>query len=299
MSDDRPVYENIPVRPGELFTLRCDNIPHFAGLDVVTHFHLMFEIMWFRRSSGTFTLGNEQFQIKNNTLVFVPALLLHDMQLDAGDNHLRYLLQFESVWLDDLSHTAGSQLYRDARVLVLNEQDAERIDSLFGWCTERMALAGNDDPLFQSLMQSVLLAIFQRLPPVRHAPKRAHTDVLLERLHQIDHSRNYQVTTEEVAAACNWSASWFSRLFKQHFSMSFKSFILLRKINYAVWLLTTTDKNIADIAQQSGFTDSAYFCLKFRHVMKDSPASFRERIRQTAAMGRSNSVYCVQTKTGE
>ena len=84
MSDESPVFEKIPVGAGELFTLRVDNINDFNGINVVPHFHMMDELMWFRESEGSYSIGDEKFTIKNNTLVFVPALLIHEMTLPAA-----------------------------------------------------------------------------------------------------------------------------------------------------------------------------------------------------------------------
>lgn len=95
MSDESPVFEKIPVGAGELFTLRVDNINDFNGINVVPHFHMMDELMWFRESEGSYSIGDEKFTIKNNTLVFVPALLIHEMTLPAAASHKRYLMQFE------------------------------------------------------------------------------------------------------------------------------------------------------------------------------------------------------------
>ena len=109
MSDESPVFEKIPVGAGELFTLRVDNINDFNGINVVPHFHMMDELMWFRESAGSYSIGDEKFTIKNNTLVFVPALLIHEMTLPAAASHKRYLMQFEKEWLEgyDLSLPAA------------------------------------------------------------------------------------------------------------------------------------------------------------------------------------------------
>lgn len=64
MSDESPVFEKIPVGAGELFTLRVDNINDFNGINVVPHFHMMDELMWFRESAGSYSIGDEKFTIK-------------------------------------------------------------------------------------------------------------------------------------------------------------------------------------------------------------------------------------------
>jgi len=101
MSDESPVFEKIPVRAGDLFTFRADRIAAFQGIEVVPHYHMMHELMWFRASTGSYTLGSEKFAIENNTLIFVPALMIHEMSIPEEENHSRYLLQFEKEWLDE------------------------------------------------------------------------------------------------------------------------------------------------------------------------------------------------------
>ncbi len=291
MSDDRPVYENIPVGIGELFTLRVDSFVAFPGLTVIPHYHLMFEVMWFRRAAGAFTLQSEKFTLRDNTLVFVPALVTHDMQLNAGHDHLRYLLQFEAGWLDALGIPASQELAAYSLAATLDEKEADRVESLFAWCAERRQLHDNQDPLFRALLKTLLIDVFNRIHDTPRVPERNadhHVDRLLTFLHTLDREKNYTITTEAAALACHCSPSWFARTFKLHFGMSFKAFILIRKINFAVRLLTTTDLRIVDIAQQSGFTDSACFCLKFRTVMGETPAGFRKKIYATAAMGQSS-----------
>ena len=284
MSDESPVFEKIPVGAGELFTLRVDNINDFNGINVVPHFHMMDELMWFRESEGSYSIGDEKFTIKNNTLVFVPALLIHEMTLPAAASHKRYLMQFEKEWLEgyDLSLPAA----HCGTVAYLSGEEAERLELLLSWCGE---FSDFTDSLFRSLMQSVLLHAFNSLKdsvPITERTNHRYLSELIELLQSIDENENFEMTTEEAARRCRWSKSWFSRTFKSAFGISFKKFMLLRKLNIAINLLTNTDLKISDISQSAGFTDSAYFCLKFKEMMNDTPLAFRHKVRSTDAVGR-------------
>ncbi|MBC2620300.1 MULTISPECIES: helix-turn-helix domain-containing protein [Citrobacter] len=283
MSDESPVFEKIPVRTGELFTLRVDNINNFNGINVVPHYHMMDELMWFRDSAGSYSIGDEKFTIKNNMLVFVPALLIHEMVIPTATTHKRYLMQFEKEWLDgyDLSLTAA----HCGAVAYLSGEEAERLELLLSWCGE---FTDFSEPLFRSLMQSVLLHAFNSLQGsvliTEHTSHR-YLSELIELLQAIDASESFEMTTEEAARRCQWSKSWFSKTFKSAFGISFKKFMLLRKLNIAINLLTNTDLKISDISQSAGFTDSAYFCLKFKEMMNDTPLAFRHKVRSTDAVG--------------
>lgn len=285
MSDAHPVFEKIPVHIGELFTLRADKHENFPGLTVVPHYHMMYELMWFRYSSGQFTIGGESFHIKNNTLVFVPALMIHDLSLEKSPTHLRYLLQFEKDWLDEFM--ISSAVCQRGAVLEFDEADALRLEMLFAWCNELNLQKGSQDRLFKSLLKSLLLDAFNRFDNLSNNLEREvdrHLTVLLNFIHELDKTAHYSITTEEAAQACNWSKSWFSKTFRSHFGMSMKTFMLLRKINIAVRLLSATDMRISEISNQAGFTDSAYFCLKFRQLFSQTPLAFRDKIRSTQDM---------------
>lgn len=284
MSDESPVFEKIPVRTGELFTFRADSLNDFNGIEVVPHYHMMHELMWFRQSGGSFTLGSEKITIKNNSLVFVPALMIHEMSLPAQSQHVRYLLQFEKEWLEE--YDLASDSLQCGAVAILGDKDADRLETLFNWCGE---FTDFTDPLFRSLIKNILLHAFNELKTSVHITERTNNDHLAELikfLKDIDKTENYEITTEAAAIACNWSKSWFSKIFKMTFGISFKKFMLLRKLNIAITLLTNTDLRISDISERSGFTDSAYFCLKFREMMNDTPLSFREKVRTTTQVGK-------------
>ena len=284
MSDESPVFEKIPVRAGDLFTFRADRIAAFQGIEVVPHYHMMHELMWFRSSTGSYTLGSEKFSIENNTLIFVPALMIHEMSIPEEENHSRYLLQFEKEWLDE--YALASDTLQCGAVATLAGDDADRLDMLFNWCSE---FDDFTDTLFRSLIKSILLHAFKHLKTSGSITQRednAHLGDLMRLLKSIDVSENYEITTEEAARLCNWSKSWFSKTFKLTFGISFKKFMLLRKLNIAINLLTNTDLRISDISQRAGFTDSAYFCLKFREMMSDTPLSFRDKVRSTSDVGR-------------
>ena len=283
MSDESPVFEKIPVRAGELFTFRADALTDFQGIEVVPHYHMMHELMWFRRSAGSFIIGNEKFSIENNTLIFVPALMIHEMYIPAQTHHIRYLLQFEKEWLDEYALAADT--LQCGAVATLSGEDADRLETLFNWCGE---FTDFTDTLFRSLIKSILLHAFKNLKnsvQVIERTNNLYLADLLTLLKSIDETENYEITTEAAAVACGWSKSWFSRTFKLTFGISFKKFMLLRKLNIAINLLSNTELRISDISQRAGFTDSAYFCLKFREMMNDTPLSFREKVRTTSEVG--------------
>lgn len=285
MSDTNPVFENIKISCDLDSTFRLDEFKFFLGLDIDAHFHFMSEIMWFKTAQGTFSINNQKFTIKNNTLIYIPALSIHDMKLLECQDHKRFLLQFEESWLDELDVKLNPEMRLKSLVVYLDPTDADRLDTLLSWAYDYQK---TDKPLYHSLLKSFLLFIVNRYSSNEYLSTQqianANTQLLISLIQHLDKQRSYSITVSEAAKQCGWSESYFSRVFKSIFGVPFKDFILTRKLSIAVHLLSTTDLKIADIAYQSGFTDSAYFCARFRSVLGATPKQFRSNTSDTEGL---------------
>ena len=277
MSDELPIYEIIGTPITDSYNFRQDKITDFIGCNAVPHYHFMHEVMWFRKSCGIFTINNKEYEIKNNTLIFVPALMIHDMLLFSQQHHDRYLLQFEPYFLQQNGDVILSSQHRSPLVCYLDEIAAERINNLFSWSLEECQ-QNKYSVLGMKLLSALLEYAFSR-EYHKHADTKLQSDnninTLIEYLYQLENTSHYEVATVDAASLCGWSASYFSRTFKKHFSMTFKEYLLLRKIRYAIRLLLSSSMSISDVALAAGFTDSAYFCMKFKRIMGCSPLAFR------------------------
>ena len=58
-------------------------------------------------------------------------------------------------------------------------------------------------------------------------------------------------------------------------------YVLRVRINAALQALTTSDRNIAEIAAACGFYDQSYFTKQFRRQFAQTPTVYRERYRVT------------------
>jgi len=80
-----------------------------------------------------------------------------------------------------------------------------------------------------------------------------------------------------LAGLCGLSASHFRKLFRDHFGMSPRDYILALRIDRAKSLLVQSDLPISVIAERTGFGDDAYFCKMFRESTGATPRAFREK----------------------
>ncbi len=84
----------------------------------------------------------------------------------------------------------------------------------------------------------------------------------------------------------NMSESDFLKKFRHQQGVSPKQYIVSRRLSAAKVLLVKTDKTIAEIAAECGYSSVYFFCRQFRKYLEKSPAEFRHSQRAAALLGR-------------
>ena len=90
---------------------------------------------------------------------------------------------------------------------------------------------------------------------------------------------HYQESTfglAEVARILGVSNSYLSRLYKKRTGENFVDRLLNVRMDHAKFLLETTRKSVAAIAEASGFAEGAYFAQVFKRYMGETPSQYRE-----------------------
>jgi len=86
------------------------------------------------------------------------------------------------------------------------------------------------------------------------------------------------LTLPRVAEAVNTSSFYFSRMFKQVTGHTFTEYLAMARIERAKKLMRDNNKNITQIAYESGFQSLSQFNRVFRKVQNEAPGTFRKRI---------------------
>jgi AraC family transcriptional regulator len=91
-----------------------------------------------------------------------------------------------------------------------------------------------------------------------------------------------KVATEEMANVVALSKSHFSRAFKRSLGYSPMAYVVVRRVERAKLMMTSTGERLADIALACGFADQSHLNRYFRRVVGKSPGQWR-RMSQYAA----------------
>lgn len=277
-------FEKIETTLGVDYMLRArEGVPD-EGVYIRPHVHLEHEIIWFRRAKGSYSIGSERLALRDNTLVFVSSMILHDMELTFTPDHERFLLQYSNAVMNRLKCPLPFTDQHAGFVLQLNERDAERMQFLFTWLTQlhdEPHTVGESNPLLTLLLNTVYGHAEQAVKVNVSGEKHSTFDCIIDLVVKIERARTFNITLNDAAECCGLSSSYFSRTFKKIMQISFKDYLVRKKIAVSAELLRNTELSITDIAYQCEFIDSAYYCFKFRSLMGVTPKQFRIYSRST------------------
>jgi two-component system response regulator YesN len=101
---------------------------------------------------------------------------------------------------------------------------------------------------------------------------------MLERISEYleNNYQNPDLQLSDAAEFCNLTPSYFSTVFHQQMGVTFREYLISRRLNRAKELLRTTNRKISEIALQSGYKDSHYFSHAFKKNTGYTPSQFRE-----------------------
>lgn len=100
--------------------------------------------------------------------------------------------------------------------------------------------------------------------------------ILIDALHYIEQNYTKDPSLEETASAIHISGAYLSRLFSSEFGSSYSKSLEAIKLSSAMKLLVNTKLPITEVAAQSGYHNSNYFCDAFKRSIGVSPLKYRK-----------------------
>lgn len=88
--------------------------------------------------------------------------------------------------------------------------------------------------------------------------------------------RNPDIGMEDVVRELGTNRTYFCRMMRAEFDCTFTELLTTYRINHAAMLLLETEISIADIASQSGFSDTQSFSRRFKKIKGVSPMEYRK-----------------------
>ena len=142
---------------------------------------------------------------------------------------------------------------------------------------EAFEVMESQSPLCYELVSAKLTEFFIKLEKERYYDYRAHEKIdreMLDILDYIDIHLEGDITLHTLASKIGLTESAFSRRFSKLNGVSFKQYVIAKRIDRATMLLQTTDWKMTDIAQACGFESVSGFYDAFRRKTGTTPNQY-------------------------
>lgn len=86
---------------------------------------------------------------------------------------------------------------------------------------------------------------------------------------------SYDISMQDAARAVNYSETYFCKMFKQRYGLSFTAYLTEYRMREAKKLLLQPTVNVREVGEKVGYTDATYFSRVFRRHTGMSPSEYR------------------------
>ena len=94
----------------------------------------------------------------------------------------------------------------------------------------------------------------------------------------MDENFCFNLKLEQYAELSNRSLSAFKRDFQKQFNTTPGKWLMEKRLNHSMHLLTNLGKNVSEAAFESGFESASHFSRSFRQYFGTSPASVKQQV---------------------
>ena len=120
----------------------------------------------------------------------------------------------------------------------------------------------------------------QDMPVLRLNPVKNTKNKYVEQAVQLirEHFRE-DINISTVAGELEISEGYLSRVFKKETDYTFTSYLTLYRMKKAMELLKDCRVKVYEVAEQVGYSDTAYFSAQFKKMTGISPSEYQDRSR--------------------
>lgn len=288
----KPVLRQVTSTPEYSFTVRKDE-----GENMLNnwHYHPEIEILYIKRSLGTWLIGDHIGHFKSGDIVMIGANLPHCFR-----HEYEYIIKKEdkageSICLKFLPEIFGP--------VFLNLPENKVIKDIITKCGRGLQLKGKIKNKVGSTIEKMLTS----------SPAKKMT-YLLSVLADIAESRDFsmlcspgflqttadadkdriklifeytfthyseKITIEELASLLHMTRQSFCRYFKSKTKKTYVQFLMEVRIGHACKLLVEDEKNVSEISYECGYNNISHFNHQFKMITGKKPLEYKKDYLKT------------------
>ena len=256
----------------------------FIGTPGWIHEHRVldsFELIFVKRGILPLRVGTDDLRIASGGIVIIPPQTSHE-----GLGYLTDTLEFFWVhfrirhWRrSDVSDGVAAPMEdRSLRLPASSSQmDTDRLTIMFNQLLDIYQMSYPEPSSYCDYFTICLLyevtSLSGRTAAVDNVHRERH---VLQKVHEWIRINAFEdISVNRIAEQFNYSPSYLSTIYKQHFGVSITTQISKIRIERAEELLLSTSMSVQHVAEASGYNDAKYFMRVFKQHTGLTPTRYR------------------------
>lgn len=266
----------------EIAVLSVSREPPRYPWAIAPHAHNSFELHYIQSGTGRFIGTDTEFSVCGGDVAVTGPSVLHAQTSGTDDPMAEVCL---NVGLTPLrSAKPDDDLHRLLRALIDRPFFTAHAPDLADDCAALYAEAASPGGGTRALLTALALALLIRTARLAQtapaAPAPAVPDVPNRRRMVDTYLRGYRtgISAQALADLLFLSRRQADRVVQAYYGCTFTEKLNQLRCAYARRLLQTTDRTVADIAADAGFSSTQYFYRVFQSIYHHSPGAARRNI---------------------
>ena len=236
----------------------------------------------------TAVVGDEKFyHLSSGNLLYIPAgvpyklkskylravVICFDMTDEDPMPEERIPPVPAAEYKEELCHKAGLEAPFD-KALMIPEFEGE-VDSFIRMADIFTSAEGTYRAQISAMFKLLMLKVAEC------AEENALPSRMVEALdNYIMENAGDEISNTEIGALFGYHPFYVSKVLKDKKGLTLRQYIINYRLKASKRLLELTNKSIADIADECGFTDASYFAKTFKSAFGETPKDYRNKFKE-------------------
>lgn len=230
------------------------------------HCHNHFEIYFITKGNCCYFIENKVYHLIPGDIILIPEGIMHKNTV-----YTRKLISCSEYFIpESVKPLLPSLLY-----LYRNLEITESIEQIFSQIEEEYA---HKDDLSEDIFKCYTHMLFFLLirHPNQFIPPQEEKHYIDDAITYLQNNYTKPISLQDISGRYFVSPEHFSRVFKERVGFNVSEYLNILRLQKAENLLKQlTAAPITEIAQDCGFNDSNYFCVKFKKLYGMPPKKFQ------------------------
>ena len=265
--------------------------PRLAKAAFPTHFHQLYELMYFISGKATFIVEGTEYSAGTGDVFITRPEELHSILL-LGGKYTRHFFQFSRAFVSGLYGNCNLLAAQDARKSgsrnKISAALVEKYDvgSFFTRVQDELTTPRAESAVLVQSYTVQLLAQINRIQRELEPAQESggESDAKLRKIKDcLKRHATENVSLDQLAEEVYISKYYLCRFFKEHTGISPKQYVSVMRIHHARTLMAQ-GLPLTAVYEQCGFSDYSSFYRTFTKVTGITPGAFNTRMNKPAAL---------------